>query len=720
MRVKSFIYCIWALALLFSCNQEELAPIPPEEKPNFHTVPYYAEVCEAVTTKATVDEDYHYVFEAGDRLYVSGVGDNAAKLYGFLHLTTGAGATSAHFEGDLYCADDLELMSSTSISITLVSSNDQIHTISGARVTGTSYSAGQIASDFGEAVSRFSDFTSSGQFGDHAYTLNQQSSFLVFKIRMKAEEEAPLNREITAKLYNDNHDELLREAVITVSDAGSVPFVFAFKGGDTSLNDATLRLEWKDSEDAAQSHDFVISNQALAANNYYTVSRTTTPFDGFRIKAKYDNTTMTFRYGDGSVQFSEDLGMTWATYDGRSFNLNHGDEICFIGNRQECDCNGTYQLFDADKVCYIAGKIGSLLADDSTLATNAFRSAFSNGNSSNTNPDAVTFVDIDPLDPLILPTVTSNSCYKEMFRACTSLTSIPDLPATTLASSCYEGMFSGCSELATIPANLLPATTLAPSCYKDMFSGCSNLTSLSSGQLPATALAESCYEGMFSNCTTLATIPADLLPATTLADMCYHRMFLYCAFTTLPEGLLPATNMTFGCYWKMFEDCRSLTTVPDNLLPAMNLATACYARMFFRCTSLQRGPILPAINPAPACYFVMFRNCKSIKYVKCMLYLDENHRNGNDKAPELAPYNKTEDPPLDNLRTWTVIDMWTVFNKWLTKSPSGEFYNVPNDNTCVYEYNSNMPTSIFSISIAGATLVPSNWTKTPIAPPSTP
>lgn len=504
MRVKYFIFCILALALLFSCKQEVLAPVPPEEKPNFHTVPYYAEVCEAVTTKATVDEDYHYVFETGDRLYVSGVGDNAAKLYGFLHLTTGAGATSAHFEGDLYCADDLELTSSTSISVTLVSSNDQIHTISGARVTGTSYSAGQIASDFGEAVSRFSDFTSSGQFGDHEYALNQQSSFLVFKIRMKAEEEAPINREITAKLYNDDHDELLRETVITVSDAGSVPFVFAFPANEV-LSEASLRLEWLNSEDALQSHDFEISDQTLAANNYYTVSRATF-FDGFRIKAKEEGITdMTFKftYADGKIEYSTDHGESWERYNGTHFYLSTGDEVCFRGERADCDCNGTDHLFDADKVCYIAGKIGSLLADDSTLATYAFRSAFSNGNSNNTNPGAVTFVDIDPNDPLILPTVTSNSCYREMFRACTSLTSIPDLPATTVAEGCYFNMFRKCTGLTS--ANItLPAMELAPDCYRELFRECENLTSVP--VLRAPVLATRCYQQMFAACSKLGEI----------------------------------------------------------------------------------------------------------------------------------------------------------------------------------------------------------------------
>ena len=507
MRVKSFIYCIWALALLFSCNQEELAPIPPEEKPNFHTVPYYAEACEAVTTKATVDEDYHYVFEAGDRLYVSGVGDNAAKLYGFLHLTTGAGATSAHFEGDLYCADDLELMSSTSISITLVSSNDQIHTISGARVTGTSYSAGQIASDFGEAVSRFSDFTSSGQFGDHAYTLNQQSSFLVFKIRMKAEEEAPLNREITAKLYNDNHDELLREAVITVSDAGSVPFVFAFKGGDTSLNDATLRLEWKDSEDAAQSHDFVISDQTLAANNYYTVSRATF-FDGFRIKAGENSTTITFNY-DG-IQYSLDNWNDWHDYT-EPFTLPAGHVAYIKGNRtnytndskDQYGTPGQNPIFTASAQCYISGNIMSLLRNEK-LTLSAFHGSFSKGNGSDLNHTLIN-IDIDPDSPLILPVKTLLAkCYMQMFRNCRDLTRAPTFRVEGTAFRCCYNMFRGCGNLEHIEGIELPALSLSEDCYRELFRDCSNLTSVP--VFPAPILVDRCYQQMLSGCTSLTSI----------------------------------------------------------------------------------------------------------------------------------------------------------------------------------------------------------------------
>jgi hypothetical protein len=34
-----------------------------------------------------------------------------------------------------------------------------------------------------------------------------------------------------------------------------------------------------------------------------------------------------------------------------------------------------------------------------------------------------------------------------MFRGCTSLTTAPNLSATTLAEQCYNGMFNGCTNL---------------------------------------------------------------------------------------------------------------------------------------------------------------------------------------------------------------------------------------------------------------------------------
>ena len=37
-----------------------------------------------------------------------------------------------------------------------------------------------------------------------------------------------------------------------------------------------------------------------------------------------------------------------------------------------------------------------------------------------------------------------------MFESCTSLTTAPELPATTLADYCYQNMFAGCTNLKSV------------------------------------------------------------------------------------------------------------------------------------------------------------------------------------------------------------------------------------------------------------------------------
>ena len=90
----------------------------------------------------------------------------------------------------------------------------------------------------------------------------------------------------------------------------------------------------------------------------------------------------------------------------------------------------------------------------------------------------------------------AGSCYYSMFSGCSSLTSAPALPATTLANICYSGMFYGCTSLTQAPA--LPATTLAYGCYYYMFGTCTSLTQ--APDLPATTLATNCYGSMFESC----------------------------------------------------------------------------------------------------------------------------------------------------------------------------------------------------------------------------
>ena len=156
------------------------------------------------------------------------------------------------------------------------------------------------------------------------------------------------------------------------------------------------------------------------------------------------------------------------------------------------------------------------------------------------------------LDKTCQSTIISNYyCFRRMFNGCTSLTTAPALPATTLASNCYNSMFEGCTSLTTAPA--LPATTLAGACYSNMFYNCTSLTTAPA--LPATTLTQSCYFYMFNGCRSLTTAPA--LPATTLAGACYFYMFNGCrSLTTAPA--LPATTLKDNCYNSMFEGCTSL------------------------------------------------------------------------------------------------------------------------------------------------------------------
>lgn len=144
----------------------------------------------------------------------------------------------------------------------------------------------------------------------------------------------------------------------------------------------------------------------------------------------------------------------------------------------------------------------------------------------------------------------------------------------------FFGLFRGCTKLVSAENLVLPATTLADSCYRNMFQECSSLTTAPA--LPATTLANSCYLGMFFSCTSLTTAPL-ILPADTLAEGCYWSMFNKCSsLTTAPA--LPATTLAKSCYRYMFQDCTLLTTAPT--LPATTLADSCYQYMFYGCTSL--------------------------------------------------------------------------------------------------------------------------------------
>ena len=242
-----------------------------------------------------------------------------------------------------------------------------------------------------------------------------------------------------------------------------------------------------------------------------------------------------------AFEFSTD-GLSWSVFTPGTTTItlaNVGDKVYFRGdNTTVGESNSIYYTFVMSGKIAASGNIMSLL--DKTCEST---------------------------------TISSNYCYQSMFYACTSLTTAPALPATTLAYGCYRSMFYGCTSLTTAPS--LPATTLADACYMYVFYGCTSLTTAPT--LPAITLKELCYNDMFDNCTNLTTAPA--LPATTLAESCYSYMFNGCTSLQVysssgtghtNEWRIPTsgTAESYTSQTRMFQNCPgsygSTTTVTLN------------------------------------------------------------------------------------------------------------------------------------------------------------
>ena len=331
---------------------------------------------------------------------------------------------------------------------------------------------------------------------------------------------------------------------------------------------------------------------------------------------------------NASLQYSTDNGETWNDYIlGNAITLaNVGDSIKFKGTNTTLGVNTSncHNFVMTGKIA-AKGDITSLfneIGGDMAMSSYGCCRLFQGCTSLTSAPKlpattlaegcyTIMFQRCTSLTsaPKLPATTLTEGCYSFMFQGCTSLTTAPELPAITLAQSCYQDMFSDCRSLTTAPE--LPATTLTQFCYSEMFWNCTSLTS--APELSATTLAINCYMGMFQRCTSLTSAPK--LPATTLPTYCYNSMFQGCtSLTTAPE--LPATTLTEGCYASMFYGCTSLTTAPE--LPAITLAGRCYQQMFQGCTSLTTAPELPAINLKFYCYSNMFNGCSNLSYIKAM------------------------------------------------------------------------------------------------------
>ena len=211
----------------------------------------------------------------------------------------------------------------------------------------------------------------------------------------------------------------------------------------------------------AEAEGYTTSDASNAINYTFTIP---IPTDSILFAGETSDFTLkaTNKTWDGTVEYSTDKN-TWSTWDGSE--ISSANKKLYLRGKNNTTfytTNGAKLVLSEKAGCY--GNINTLLDYE--------------------NPPTA---------------VAGGHCYRSMFLDCTSLTSAPALPATTLAGYCYQKMFQGCTSLTTAP--VLSAIILATSCYQYMFSNCTSLTA--APELPATTLKSRCYSYMFSGCTSL-------------------------------------------------------------------------------------------------------------------------------------------------------------------------------------------------------------------------
>jgi len=313
--------------------------------------------------------------------------------------------------------------------------------------------------------------------------------------------------------------------------------------------------------------------RSIEAGNFYTATIKLTeiiPYLTFTA-TEAQTFTITAKGGNGWNRFTLPKTLEYSVGAGEWIQLTADTEISFGGDK------GTLRL---------RGKSSIGTAEDSDKFSQI---SFVNDSEVACTGDIRTLVDWKNYDTV----ETNNTRFCKLFQDCSSLTTAPVLPATTLASSCYRNMFYGCTSLETAPE--LPAETLKVSCYSHMFFGCTSLKT--APELPATTLASSCYKNMFYGCTSLETAPE--LLATTLAESCCEEMFSQCTSLETAPSILPAETLKESCYKLMFDCCYELTATP--VLPATTLAKSCYNRMFRDCILLNSITMLATDISATGC-----------------------------------------------------------------------------------------------------------------------
>lgn len=301
-----------------------------------------------------------------------------------------------------------------------------------------------------------------------------------------------------------------------------------------------------------------------------------------------------------SVSYSLD-GRNWTTLTNvnsksadisDTINITTGQKVYIKGimKKRKGDNGGLVNLNTSYKF-NLGGNVASLLFGDNFEGKEDY--TFTNDNNMLLQSAFANKYVVDASNLIIPFNTPPANAYKDMFMNCTYLV----LPPTTIKVPFGRGyvcsqMFRGCTSLTTMPNLIIDSHSgYAGSIFEAMFYDCTSLEYFTPiAYVYAGRTGSNCaFKNMFKNCTSLEQSP----------------------FLEI-RGDIDDANTSFTSYGtceNMFSGCTKLKKAP--VLPASTITTSCYLGMFYNCSQLDYIKVLVTTLNGTNPITSFATNCKS-------------------------------------------------------------------------------------------------------------